>query len=106
MVSFSLPENIGKIEVSWYMQRVKKETSGVKWVKNLKKKYGNHEGFLVILSLYFESNTSSQTQLERSGISNPFCWYNASDVYLALLSYNGSHLLSLFIGKIFSLSFQ
>ena len=36
------------------------------WLKN-SKKYGNHAHFLAILSLRFESNIFSRTQLERPG---------------------------------------
>ena len=34
LVSFDTPENIRKPKVFWYCQRVSKETSGIKWVKD------------------------------------------------------------------------
>ena len=67
---------------------------------NISKNYGNHERFLAILLLYFQSNICSRTQLKPLGKNNPVCWYNSSNVHLVLLSQYECHLLSLYIEEI------
>ena len=66
----------------------------------IKKKYGDHARFLDILSLHFEINTFSLSQLKRSGQNSHLCWYNMSIVHLVLLSQYGCHLLSLYSAEI------
>ena len=69
-------------------------------IEEFKKNYANHARFLAILSLRFEGNIFSSTQLERLGKNNPICLYNPSNVYLVLLFQYGCHVLALCIGKI------
>ena len=64
------------------------------------KNYGDHALFLAILSLRFEGNTFSRTQLEHSRKNNSFRWYNPRNVHFVLLSQHRCHLLFLCIEEI------